>query len=65
MEARVLVRLVAPAAIAAALLGSVLAQQLPPLALNPQPLPPGAALNPQPLPPGEAINPQPLPPSAA
>ncbi len=57
-------RWVAPAIAAAALLGAA-SQQLPSLAINPQPLPPNESLNPQPLPPGEAINPQPLPPHEA
>jgi hypothetical protein len=59
-----LLRALAPAAVAAAILAATAAQQLPALALNPQPLPPSMdeAINPQPLPPASAINPQPLPP---
>jgi hypothetical protein len=51
MVSRSLMRWVAPALAAAALVGAA-SQHLPSLAINPQPLPPG----------GEAINPQPLPP---
>jgi hypothetical protein len=63
MATRSLVRWVAPAIAAAALLGAAAAQQLSPLAINPQPLPPNESINPQPLPPHVAINPQPLPPN--
>jgi hypothetical protein len=63
MATRSRMRWVAPAFAAAALLAATAAQQLSPLAINPQPLPPNESINPQPLPPSEAINPQPLPPN--
>jgi hypothetical protein len=62
MANRSLLRWVAPAIAAAAFLGATAAQQLSPLAINPQPLPPNESINPQPLPPHLALNPQPLPP---
>ena len=65
MTTRSHLRWVAPAIAAAAFLAATAAQQLSPLAINPQPLPPNESINPQPLPPHVAINPQPLPPHVA